>query len=142
MGEEAVRAIFDHLNGKVRRDEDTGEAASNRPAKKKNKKQQREGSLEAAADWRGGQKLVEGTPNHFEKLLEGPCPNHAFLIKHLYKDCSLMRWFFSEDSNKGEHKKDPAPTTDDVEEKDDGFPTPDGCLMIFRGSVAYDSKRR
>ena len=31
---------------------------------------------------------------------------------------------------------------DDAKEKDDSFPTPDGCLMIFRGLVAYDSKRR
>ena len=30
----------------------------------------------------------------------------------------------------------------DAEEKDDGFPMPDGCLMIFGGSAAYDSKRR
>jgi len=30
---------------------------------------------------------------------------------------------------------------DDAEEKDDGFPMPYGCLMIFRGSATYDSKR-
>ena len=30
----------------------------------------------------------------------------------------------------------------DTEGRDDGFLTLDGCLMIFRGSVAYDSKRR
>ena len=96
----------------------------------------------AAADHRGGQKRAEGTPNHFKKLLEGPCPNHAFLIKHLYKDCSLMRWFLSGGSNKGEHGKDPDPTMDDAEGKDGDLPTLDGCLMIFGGSVAYDSKRR
>ena len=76
---------------------------------------------------------MEGTPNHFKKLLEGPCPNHAFPIKHLYKDCSLMRRFLARGSNKGEHGKDPDPTTDDTEEKDDYFPTPDGYLMIFVG---------
>ena len=85
---------------------------------------------------------MEGTPNHFKKLLEGPCLNHSFLVKHLYKDCSLIRRFLSGGSNNGEHGKDPAPTVDDAEEKDDGFSTPDGCLMIFGGSVAYDSKRR
>ena len=53
-----------------------------------------------------------------------------------------MRWFLSGGSNKGEHGKEPAPTTDDTEEKDDGFPTSDGCLMIFGGSATYDSKRR
>ena len=44
--------------------------------------------------------------------------------------------------NKGEQGKEPAPTTDDSEEKDDAFPTLNGTLMIFKGSVAYDSKRR
>ena len=34
------------------------------------------------------------------------------------------------------------PRTDDVEEKDDTFPTPNGALMIFGGLAAYDSKRR
>ena len=95
----------------------------------------------AATDRKGGRKPMEGTPNHFEKLLEGPCPNHAFPVKHLLMDYGLMRWFLSRGSNKGEQEKDPTPTTDDAEEKDDGFPTPDGCLMIFGGSVAYDSKR-
>ena len=44
--------------------------------------------------------------------------------------------------NKGEQGKEPAPTTDDIEEKDDAFPMPNGALMIFGGSAAYDSKRR
>ena len=45
-------------------------------------------------------------------------------------------------SNKGEHGKDLDRTTDDAEGMDGGFPTPDGCLMIFGGSKAYDCKRR
>ena len=53
-----------------------------------------------------------------------------------------MRKFLSRSSNKGEQGKEPTPTMDDTEEKDDDFPTPNGCLMIFGGSVAYDSKRR
>jgi len=36
-GEEAVGAIFDRPKGKVKRDEDAGEGASNRSNKKKNK---------------------------------------------------------------------------------------------------------
>ena len=94
----------------------------------------------AAANHKGGRKPMEGTLNHFENLLEGPCPNHAFPVKHLLKDCGLMRKFLSESSNKGEQGKEPAPTVDNAEEKDDGFPMPDGCLMIFGGSVPYDSK--
>ena len=137
-----VGAIFDRLEGKVRRDEGADEGTSNRSAKRKNKKQWCVDSLVAVVDRKGGRKPTEGTPNHFEKLLKGPCLIHAFPVKHLLKDCSLMRWFLFGGSNKGEHGKDPAPTTDDAEEKDDGFPTPDGCLMIFGGSMAYDSKWR
>ena len=111
LGEEAVGAIFDRLDGKARRDEGAGEGTSNRSAKRKNKKQRREDSLVAAIDRKGGRKPTEGTPNHFEKLLEGPCPNHAFPIKHLYKDCSRMRRFLSGGSNKGELGKDPDPST-------------------------------
>ena len=38
-GEEAVGAIFDHLEGKARRDEGASEGTSNCSAKRKNKKQ-------------------------------------------------------------------------------------------------------
>ena len=84
---------------------------------------------------------MEGTPDHFEKLLEGPCSNHAFPVKHLYKNCVLMKRFLSGGSNKAEHRKEPKPTADDAEGKDGGFLTLDGCLKIFRGSMTYDSKR-
>ena len=53
-GEEAVGAIFDHLEGKARRDEGAGEGTSNRSAKRKNKKKQHEDSLMAAAERKGG----------------------------------------------------------------------------------------
>ena len=99
-GEEAVRAIFDRLKGKVKRDEDTSKGTSNRPSKKKSK-QRCEGSLVAVADRKGAWKPVEGIPNHFEKLLEGPCLNHSFPVKHLYKDCGLMKWFLSRGFNRG-----------------------------------------
>jgi len=132
--------IFDSPKGKAKRDEDAGEGASNRPNKKKNK-QRREGSLMATAYRKGGQKPIEGTPDHFENLLEGACPNHAFPIKHLYKDCVLMKRFLSGGSNKGEHRKEHKPAVDDTKGKDGRFPTLDGCFMIFGGSTAYDSKR-
>ena len=53
-----------------------------------------------------------------------------------------MRKYLSGGLNKGEQGKEPAPTADDAEEKDDAFPTPNGAPMIFEGSTAYDSKRR
>ena len=107
MGEEVVRAIFDSRKGKAKRDKDAGKGASNRPNKKKNK-QRREGLLMAAADYKEGGKPIEGTLDHFEKLLEGPCPNHAFPVKHLYKDCVLMKRFLSGGSNKGSIGRSPS----------------------------------
>ena len=140
LGDEVVGAIFDRFDGKARWDEGAGEGASNRSAKRKNKKQRRDDWLVAATDRKGGRKPAEDTLNHFKKMLEGPCTNHAFPAKHLYKDCGLMHKFLSGSSNKGEQGKDPPPTTDDAEEKDDAFPMPNGALMIFGGSTAYDSK--
>ena len=67
-------------------------------------------------------------------MLEGLCPNHTFPVKHLLKDCGLMQKFLLRSANKGEQGKEPTPTADDA------FPTPNGALMIFRGSTAYDSK--
>ena len=53
-----------------------------------------------------------------------------------------MKRFLSSGSNKGEHRKEPKLVVDDAEGKDGGFLTLNGCLMIFGGSVAYDSKHR
>ena len=84
---------------------------------------------------------MKGAPNHFEKLLEGPCPNRAFPVKHLYKDYGLMKQFLSRSSNKWEHRKDPKSAIDSAEGKDGRFLALDGYLMIFGGSASYDSKR-
>jgi hypothetical protein len=93
-GEEAVGAIFDRAEGKAKLDESAGEGASNRPGKKKNKKNN-EGSLMATADCKGGKAATRETPDHFEKMLEKPFPNHAFPVKHLHKDCALMKKYLS-----------------------------------------------
>ena len=136
-----VGAIFNHPKGKATRDEDTSEGASNCPNKKKNK-QRHKGSVVATTDRKESQKPTEGTLDHFEKLLKGPCLNHAFPIKHMYKDSSLMKRFFISGSKKWEQKKKPEAEADDAGEKDGGFPSSDGCLMIFSGPEAYGSKHR
>ena len=53
-----------------------------------------------------------------------------------------MKRFLSGGSDKGEHRKEPKPAVDDTEGEDGGFSILDGCLMIFVGSAAYDSKCR
>jgi hypothetical protein len=81
LGEEAVGAIFDHSRGKAKRDKDADKGTSNRSKKKRNK--QRHGnSLVAAAERKGKRAPTEGQLDHFEKLLEEPCPNHAYPVKH------------------------------------------------------------
>ena len=52
-----------------------------------------------------------------------------------------MKRFFTGGSKKWEQKKKPEAEADNAGEKDGGFPSPDGCLMIFGGPEAYDSKR-
>ena len=32
----------------------------------------------------------QGLPNHFNKLMDSPCTNNAYPVKHLYKDCELV----------------------------------------------------
>jgi hypothetical protein len=77
----------------------------------------------AAVERKGKKASAEGAPDHFEKLLEGPCLNHAYPVKHLYKDYGLMEKFLSGGAKKGEPKKKPEQSTDGVEENDDnGFP--------------------
>jgi hypothetical protein len=96
----------------------------------------------AAAKRKGKKTPAEGTPDHFEKMLEGPCQNHAFPVKHLYKDCSLMKRFLPGGSKKRDQMKKSNPAANDAKEKDNGFSETIGCLMIFDGMVAYDSKHR
>ena len=115
--EEAVGAIFYRSKDKANRDEDADEGPSDHSNKKKNKKGHG-GSLVAVAERKVGRATAKGTPDHFDKLLEGPCLNHTFPIKHMYKDCSLMKRFFIGGSKKWEQKKKPKAEADDAEEKD------------------------
>jgi hypothetical protein len=132
-GEEAVRVIFDHARGKAKRDEDAGKGTSNRSKKKKRGKQRSRDLLVAAAEPKGKKAPAEGNLDHFEKMLEGPFPNHAFLVKHAYKDCGLMKKFLSEGSKKGDRKKKHDLLGDDAKEKEDIFLEATGCLMILVG---------
>ena len=107
-GEEAVGAIFDRSKGKVKWEDEAVEGPSN-PQRKttKRNKPRHEDSLVAAAERRSGRPPTEGTPGHFDKLLEGPCPNHEFPVKHAYKDCNLMKRFFVEGSTTGDQRRKP-----------------------------------
>jgi hypothetical protein len=36
--------------------------------------------------------------NHFKRLLDEACPNHAYPIRHKLKDCGVMRSFMTSGS--------------------------------------------
>lgn len=83
-------AVFECSKGKAKREEDEATTSHGRMKKKKNKPR-RENELIAAAERsekKGGKPLTD----YFEKILDGPCPNHVFLAKNLYKDSFLMKY--------------------------------------------------
>ena len=46
-----------------------------------------------AVDDRTSKQPQQGLPDHFNKLMDSPCTNHAYPVKHLYKECELLKCF-------------------------------------------------
>jgi hypothetical protein len=76
--------------------------------------------------------------DHFEKLLEEACPNHAYPVKHKLRDCSMMKnvmalgsitrgMQFDEVPNVGDAT--PLPSEDSVMMIYDGCPSPRMCRV-------------
>ena len=76
--------------------------------------------------------------------MDSPCTNHAYPVKHLYKDCELLKHFLRQaDGPKEGDDKEAIAKKGGIESKDgDGFPDPKECIMIFSGSDAIWSKRQ
>ena len=85
-----------------------------------------------------------GQPDHFNKLMDSPCTNHAYPVQHLYKDCELLKCFLRQAGRPKEGKgKEAADKKGGAADKDgDDFPDPEECIMIFEGSDAIYSKRQ
>ena len=47
-------------------------------------------ALVAMADHTGKQSQHD-LLGHFNELMKSPCANHAYPVKHLYKDCELLK---------------------------------------------------
>ena len=76
--------------------------------------------------------------------MDGPCPNHAYPVKHLYKECELLKRFLRQAGGpkKGDGKE-AAPKKGGMAGKDaDDFPNADECIMIFGGSDTVWTKRQ
>jgi hypothetical protein len=130
---------------------DHGEGTSSRfKKKKKNDKRRRDDNFVAAVERKtscpkGNQIKPAPSRDHFEKLLDAPCPHHEVPVKHTLRECRLMKNYV-----KGTLKPK---TTDQPDkqgpsqDKDDGawvvFPGEVSAVhMIFGGSPATPSRRR
>ena len=79
--------------GKAKR-EDQDEGPSMQRGKKNRKDRRRPATsvLVALANHMDKQPQ-QGLLDHFNELMESPCTNHAYPVKHLYKDCELLKRF-------------------------------------------------
>ena len=76
--------------------------------------------------------------------MKSPCTNHAYLVKHHYKDCELLKRFLRQASGpkEGDGKEAAAKKGGTADKDGDSFPDPEECFMIFGGSDAICSKRQ
>lgn len=142
VDEEAVGALFPwSAEGRGKKADGAGEGSSGVP-KKKNKKQRRtDQEVVAVTSQDKAKKPAKDTPDHFEKMWNGPCPNHRFPVTHLYKECSLMKKFVRKEGAKAGPKADVDPANRDDKGDEDEFPETNGCLMIIPGPESRGSRR-
>ena len=73
-------------------DQDEGPSTQRGKKNKKDRRRSDNTALVTAAD-RTGKQPQQGLPDHFNKLMDSPCTNHAYSVEHLYKDCELLKCF-------------------------------------------------
>jgi hypothetical protein len=76
----------------------------------------------------------------FNKIVKMPCCNHNYLVRHTLEECDLIKHYFSGDYKMAVMGAPFGPA--DNEENGDAYPDSRGCLMIFGGPMAYESRRR
>ena len=91
-----------------------------------------------------GKQPQQGLPDHFSKLMDSPCTNHAYPVKHLYKDYELLKCFLRQaiKPKEGKGKEDADKKGGVAGKDDDGFFDLEECIMIFGGSNAIHSKHQ
>jgi hypothetical protein len=151
-GEEAVAAILNTPQGKGKQVVVHGEGTPSRfNNKKKNDKRRRDDNLVAAVERKASR--PKGNPikptsskDHFEKLLDAPCPHHEVLpVKHSLKDCRLIKNYVN--GTLKPRTADPPKKGGPPPDNDDGagamYPGEDLAVhMIFGGSPTRPSRRR
>jgi hypothetical protein len=138
-GEEAVHAIFCKYKGKAQAKPSYEAKDYNQWGKgKKGSWRHHDSEFVMAVDRVHKQKT--GKLNHvsFGKIVNMPCHNHDYLVKHTLKECDLIKCYFN-----GDYKAtgiDALTRSTSNEDKGDAYPDPNRCLMIFSGPVTYESK--
>jgi hypothetical protein len=150
-GEEAVAMTLNTPQGKGKQVVDHGEGTSSRFKKNKmNDKCRRDDNFVAAVEReascpKGNQGKAALTRDHFERLLDAPCPHHEVLVMHTLRECQLMKNYVKSTLKpKTVHQPDKqGPSHDNDDGAGAGFPDEDGAVhMIFGGSLARPSRRR
>ena len=76
---------------------------------RKDHHRQADSALGTTAD-HAGMQPQQDPPGHFHEILESPCTNHDYPIKHLYKDCQLLKRLLRQASGPKEENGEEAST--------------------------------
>jgi hypothetical protein len=148
-GEEAVAATLNTPQGMGKQVVDHGEGMSSCfKKKKKNDKRRRDDNFVAAVERKasrpkGNQGKPALTRDHFEKLLDAPCPNHEVPVKHTLRECQLMKNYVKSTlkPKTADHPDKQGPSHDNDDGAGAVFPGEDGAVhMIFGGSPVRPSR--
>jgi hypothetical protein len=87
------------------------------------------GVVHAVAIGGSGKRQARPPTDHFGKLLEETCPNHAYPIKHKLRDCGMMNNFLASGSRVRGMEVDEVPNEGDTMP----FPGEDVVMVIYNG---------
>jgi hypothetical protein len=149
--EEAFAATLSTPQGKGKQvmDHDEGTSLRFKKKKKKNDKRCRNDNLVAAVGRKASH--AKGNPtkpapskDHFERLMDAPCPHHEVPVKHSLKDCRLIK-NYANDTLKQERGINPRREGRPPDNNDGAgamYLGEDGAVhMIFGGSPPRPSRR-
>jgi hypothetical protein len=123
-GEEAVAVTLNTLPGKGKQVVDHSEGTSSRfKKKKKNDKCCRDDNFVATAESKtsrpkGNPTKPAPSKDHFKRLLDTSCPHHEVPVKHMLRECRLMKNYVNDTLK---------PRTADQPKKGGSSPDNDDC---------------
>jgi hypothetical protein len=145
-GEEAVVMMLNTPQCKGKQVVDHGEGTSSRfkKKKKKNGKRRRADNFVAAVERKtlrpkGNPTKPASSKDHFERLLDAPCPHHEVPVKDTLRECRLMKNYVNVTLKPGttDQPKKGGLSPDNDDSVGAAFPGKDDAAhMIFEGSPA------